>query len=611
MVEGGVSSRTVLGQDYMRWLTLEKAAYGGAVVLAIVLRLLLLGAWPLMPAEAAQALPAVAASAGREFDLIGTSPLLFGLQRFTFALFGASDAWARWWPALLGGFAPLLYFALRGPLGRGGALAAAYLWAVSPMVVFTTRLGLGSGLVPTLALAIVAGVALSTQPGDHRGRYWGPLLAAGALGLLLASGAGAYSVLLMGLCAVLVWRRSLAPVSGLLRARWKQVGGTFLLCFALGATFFLLTPEGLAAAVDLLGTWVAALRPSAGEYQAWEIGLRLLLSEPVLLLFGLAGLVMALRRRDRFGVFVGISAAVALLVSLIGGGRHPADLGLILLALTFLAGPVIARVLLSAWSCRHEIDAWLLVTVSTILLLSAALCLPGVFNPSNTSSWRQLYTIVGIVTVVLAGLLWLVYGVWGNWRTVILTFPLVPLLFGVAWGFGQLNGINYDRGAWRQAGVLHEVPAPALADLQRTALDLVSLHGTGKGEGAFDLVLPLAERNSIQPELQWALRAYPNVRLASSVSLAPAPVVVALPGEQPRLSSSYSGTEIPVLQRWEPSVLTDFYSRLRWVLYRESMQSGEMHSVVLWAKRLEIPVASGTWRAPVNGTQSQSGEIEQ
>jgi len=461
-----------------------------------------------------------------------------------------------------------------------------------------------------LALAIVAGVALATQSGDHRSRNLGPLLAAGALGLLLASGAGAYTVLLIGLSAVLVWRRSLAPVSELLRACWKQVGGTFLLCFALGATFFLSTPDGLAAAADLLGSWVAGLRPGVGEYKAWEIGLRLLLSEPVLLLFGLAGLVTAIRRKDRFGVFAGVSAGIALLVSLVGGGRHPADLGLILLALTFLAGPVVARVLLSAWSCRREIDAWLLVTVSTILFLSAALCLPGVFNPTNTSSWRQLYTIVGIVTAALAGLLWLVYGVWGNWRTVILTFPLVPLLLGVAWGLGQLNGINYDRGVWRQAGVLHEVPAPGLVDLQRTALDLVTLHGTGKGEGAFDLVLPLAEGDAMKPELQWALRDYPNVRLTPSVLLAPSPVVIAPPGEQPRLSSRYSGTEIPVLQRWEPSVLTDFYSRLRWVLYRESMQPGEMQSVVLWARRLEPPVASGAGGAPVNDTQPQRGEIE-
>ena len=610
MVEVGSSSRNNPLPEIMSELTLEKAGYGGAVVLALVLRLLLLGAWPLGPAEAAQALPAVAASAGREFDLIGMSPVLFGLQRILFVVFGASDAWARAWPALLGGLAPLLFFGLRGPLGREGALVAAYLWAVSPMAVFTSRLGLGFGLVPVLTLAILSGVAWSVRK-DAPGTGWSGLVAAGgALGLLLASASGAYTAILIGVSAVLVWRHSLARLSIALRACWKQVGGALLLCFALGSTFFFMAPGGLAAVADLLGSWVTALRPGVGEYQAQELGLRLVLSEPVLLLFGLAGLVSALRRNDRFGIFTGISLAFVLLVSLIGSGRHPADLGLIVLVLALLAGPVIARVLQSAWSCRHEVNAWLLVTVSTILFLTAALCLTGVLNPSNNASWRQLYMVVGIVTAALGGLLWLLYGVWGNWRTVALTIPLVPLMFGLAWGLGQVSGTNYDRGAWRQPGVLHEVPAPALADLQRELLDLASLNGKGKGEGRIDLVLPLAEKETLEPVLRWAFRAFPNVRLASSVSPAAAPLVVALPGEQPRLGPGYSGTEIAVLQRWQPSALPDFYSRLRWVLYREANQPAKVSAVVLWMKRpelLTLPVDEG---APVSAP-SGSGMVEQ
>jgi hypothetical protein len=604
MVEPVESHRTAVGQETMSWLTLETAAYGGAVVLALALRLLLLGTWPLGPAEAAQALPALAASAGREFDVTGLSPLLFGLQRILFVVFGASDAWARAWPALLGGLAPLLFFGLRDPLGRPGALAAAYLWALSPMAVFPSRLGLGDGLVPIFALAIVSGMAWSVRQDSPRAGRLGLVAAGAALGFLLASASGAYTAILMGVSAALVWRRSLTALSDALRASWKQVGGTSLLCFALGSTFFFMVPGGLAAAADLLGNWVTALRPGVGEYQAQEIGLRLLLSEPVLLFFGLAGLVAAVRRNDRFGIFAGISLAIVLFVALIGGGRHPADLGLSVLVLTFLAGPVIARVLRAGWSCRHEVDAWLLVTVSTILLLSAALCLPGIFNPSNTASWRQLYTAVGIVTAALAGLIWLVYGVWGNWRTVALAAPLVPLLFGLVWGLGQISGTNYDRGALRQPGVLHEVPAPAWVDLQRELLDLASLHGNGRGEGRIDLVLPYTEKDSLEPVLRWALRAFPNVRMASNISLAAAPVVVALPGEQPRLGSGYSGTEIAVLQRWEPSVLPDFYSRLRWVLYREAKQPGKVQTVVLWMKRPELPELPVDAGALFNGAQS-------
>jgi hypothetical protein len=595
----------------MGWLTLERAAYGGAVLLALLLRLLLLGAWPLGPAEAAQALPAVAAAAGRDFDLSGVSPVLFGGQRLLFALFGATDAWARTWPALLGGLAPLLFLGLTRPLGRGGALVAAYLWAISPMAVFASRLGLGYGLTPVFALAIVTGVAWSLRPESATARRPALMAAAGALGLLLASGPGAYTVLLMAVPAALIWRRSLAILSDVLKPCWKQAAGALFLCFALGSTFFFMAPSGLAAAADLLGSWITALRPGQGEYRGWEIGLRLVLSEPVLLVFGLAGIVTAVRRQDRFGIFAGALAGLVLLVSLVGSGRHPSDLGLAVLALTFLAGPVIAGVLLSAWSCRRELDAWLLVTVSTTLLLCAALCLPGIFNPANTASWRQLYTVVGILTAVLAGLLWLIYGVWGNWRTVALAAPIVPLIFGLAWGVGQATGINYDRGAWRQAGVVHEAADPGWIDLQRGLNDLTSLQGTGKGEGAVDLILPPVGRETLEPALRWALRAYPNVRVMPSVVPAAAPVVVALPGEQPRLSSRYSGTEIGVLRRWDPSLLTDFTSRLRWVLYREAKQPGEPINIVLWMKRPELPAAPADAGAVPGSTEPQGGVIEQ
>jgi hypothetical protein len=610
MAEAEASRRPTTSQEVMGWLTLERAAYSGAVVLALMFRLLLLGAETLGPAEAAQALPAVAAAAGREFELNGVSPLLFGLQRLPFVLFGASDAWARAWPALLGGLAPLLFLGLSRPLGRGGALVAAYLWAVSPMAVFTSRLGLGNGLVPIFALAIVSGVAWSLRADSAHSQRLGLTVTAGAIGLLLASGSGAYTVLMMALPAALIWRRSLPILASALKACWKQAAGVFLLCLVLGSTFFFMAPSGLAAAADLLGRWVRALRPEGGEYGGWEIGLRLVLSEPVLLVFGLAGVVMAFKRKDRFGIFASIFAGLALLVSLVGSGRHPSDLGLVVLALILLAGPVIARVLLSAWPCRREIDAWLLVSVSTMLLLSAALCLPGILNPGNTASWRQLYTAVGIVTAVLAGLVWLVYGVWWNWRTVALAAPVVPLFFGLAWGLGQVMAINYDRGAWRQPGVLHEAPAPAWGDLQQGVLDLASLHGTGKGEAAIDLVLSPLERESLDPALRWALRAYPNVRVIPSLSPAVAPVVVTLPGEQPRLSSRYSGTEIVVLQRWDPSALTDFYSRVRWVLYREAKQPGEARSIVLWMRRPELPAGSAGEGTELGGTEPQSGFIE-
>ena len=126
------------------WLTVERAAYAGIVVLALGLRLYGLGRVPLGPAEAAQALPAWAAVAGQPYDLTGVSPLLFGLQWLLFGLFGAGNAVARLWPALFGGLAPLLFYALRDRLTRGGALMGGLLWAISG--VEGSRRGSGWGI---------------------------------------------------------------------------------------------------------------------------------------------------------------------------------------------------------------------------------------------------------------------------------------------------------------------------------------------------------------------------------------------------------------------------------------------------------------------------------
>ena len=104
------------------WLTVERVAYGAIAVVALTVRLVGLGWSPLFPAEAMQALPAWAAATGRPYDLTGISPLLFSLQRRLFMPLGADEVLARCWPALLGGLASLLFYALRDRLTRGGAL---------------------------------------------------------------------------------------------------------------------------------------------------------------------------------------------------------------------------------------------------------------------------------------------------------------------------------------------------------------------------------------------------------------------------------------------------------------------------------------------------------
>ena len=577
------------------WLTTERAAYGLIALVALVARLVILGQSPLGADEAVQALRALEAARGVQTELVGVSPLLFGLQRVLFAAFAPSDTLARWWPALLGGLTVQLFFPLRRRLGRDGALASALLWAVAPMGVFTGRLGLSYGLVAPLALAVLAGLTGavdeldSARVGSQRRASLWLMFAFAAMGALLAAGPGAYTVLLIALVGALVEhkaaRQHLDELRPFLRTGLMSGGITFVLA----ATFFLSRPDGLAAAFDQAGAWLGAAWPGQGVYSPLQIMGRLLLSEPLLLGFGLAGAVRVLRKRDPFGSLCAWAAGLSVLVAVVGRGRHPADIGLIVLTLTLLAGPVVAHVIEGAWAQRRSVDAWLLFVVDLTLLGVAVMCLVSALNPSNNVSWRQLYTGVGIVTAVLAALLWLVYGVWGNWRTVACVFPVVLLVFGLVWGLSQLGGVNFDRGAWRQPGVLSEMPTRGWEDLQKELGDLAALHGSGARETPVDLVMHRATREDpgLAPALMWALRAFPSVRQSESVPQNPAPIVITLSGDQPALASTYRGAEFALVETWSPASLPDVYAWVRWILYREATVPGDQRSVILWVESAE------------------------
>lgn len=568
----------------VEWLTVERAGYALAVVIALGVRLYGLGDVPLGPTEALQALPAVDAARGALPNLADTSALLHVLQRLTFALFGATDGTARFWPALLAGLTPLLFYFLRRQLTPGGALAAAFIWSVSPLGVWSSRTGTGDALVPTFALALLALLAA-----EHRGKWWAALTGF-TLGLLLASGPNAYTVILAGGAALVVFGddlRGRRPDGDGERPPYATGGGQLgymglgFLAALVVASFFLAEPAALSAMFELPGRWLSDLIPGRGEYSPLEILARLLMAELFVFGFGIAGIVASIRRRDRFGIWLSVATGLALLVALIGRGRHPSDLALVALGLTLLAGPVVSRVVATAVGWGRERDPWLLFIVSLILLIAASFALPSGFNLTNNAEWRFLYTAVGIATLVMTLIVWIAYGVWDSWREVARVVPVVLLVIGLFWHVSEMVALSYDRGAWRQPGIVHETPAADLADLRKALLDFGGLTGGGQ-DAAVDVAWPSLEGNSIIPVLRWQLRDHETVRVAASLPGDPAPLVITPVGEQPRLDG-YSGTEFGIAQRWAPS-LSDLPTTLRWILYRESKVAPEKTRAILWIK---------------------------
>jgi hypothetical protein len=158
----------------------------------------------------------------------------------------------------------------------------------------------------------------------------------------------------------------------------------------------------------------------------------------------------------------------------------------------------------------------------------------------------------------------------------------VLLLFGLAWQIGQMVSLVYDRGAWRQPAVLHQVPATDLADLQKLLLNFGSLTGGGR-DATVDVAWPDLVTDPAAPVLRWQLRDFEAANFSASLPAEPARIVIT-PVEQQGKLDGYSGEEFGVLQRWTTGNLADFSSALRWLLYREALTQPEKTRAIFWVK---------------------------
>ena len=173
-------------------LSVEQALYALLFLLALGLRLYALGSLNLLSSwEAAQAWPVWLGSSAEQFPLqiAPVSPLLSTLQRALFLLTGGGSAfWARFAPACAGAGMVLAAWALRGRMGRGGALALAALFALDPWLLAFSRLAdsaILSALTGVLLLAWIfdgaAEASLSTRQIDRLAVVGGLFLISGPL----------------------------------------------------------------------------------------------------------------------------------------------------------------------------------------------------------------------------------------------------------------------------------------------------------------------------------------------------------------------------------------------------------------------------------------------
>jgi uncharacterized protein (TIGR03663 family) len=589
-------------------LSVERAAWLGVALLAAGLRIVQLGLRPLDQAEAVQALAAYDFGRGIAPAPAGTIPALFTGNTIGFALFGASDITARWLPLLAGLIMVLLPYWLRHRLGRGGALAASLLLALSPTAIFYSRALDGAVLVAASGLAVVVGLINFVDR-----RQPGALYAAAiAAGVGLCSGTGLWSLLFVlvafGLVLYLVdrlmgWQSGWSSiVAAALAARGQKgllakAGIVLAAVFGLVATTLVLHPAGVGQAADLLGMWAQGFLPREGGQPFIYPVLLLLRYEPLILLLGAIEMVRAAVRRPidpwwvsqpgspfPHTVFLMFWAGAALIIVLLGGHRTAGNTLWVLVPLALLGGQGVER----AWRWISTSRVWLGAAAATGVALTilaflylqvaayaqsnpaATVMLAGV-TVNTTSTYLMLAVVALTLLIGLAAAVWIWRGpaivLAGVWLTAV--FALGFLGFQAAWR------VNVARAADSRELMLEQTTVPGIRALVEE-LETLSLNVEGDAH-----TLALTVEEATGPVVAWYLREFEQDVVASLSGVPETLAVITLAGDEPAIGETFRGTAFPLRTRW---LLWGRWGQdlVRWFLFSEGPLPVVDQEVVLW-----------------------------
>jgi uncharacterized protein (TIGR03663 family) len=599
------------------WLTVERAAYVAVGFLAAALRFVQLGLRPLTEGEAAQALAAFHFSHGTiEAAPAGTIPALFTGNVAAFTLFGGSDAAARWLPALAGLILVLLPYGLRGRLGRGGALAASLLLALSPTAVYYSRALDGAILVATCGLAMVVG--LVNYFDSHRPTYL--YLAAAALGLGLCAGPATVTLLLI-FGAYAVWLFASARWLNRDRGRsalkdaWSAARGepglltwlgvTLAAVFGLVATTLVLHPAGIGNAADLLGAWIRGFGPGAGGQHPVYLVLVMLRYELLVLLLGLIAVGWWIRFRggqvswlprqahpgsafSHTGLLVFWAAAAAILV-LVVGDRLPGNLLLVVVPLALLAGQGLEQTW--HWLAWHvpwrEMATITAVALGLVVFLYLWIARATLIADSSTVSilGLTLYTTTGYLLLVLLAVLLLaalvaVAWYWRGARLVLASVWLTVVVVLSLFGFRTMWGASFANTADPRE-LLNLEPTPL--EVRYLVTELETLSETRLNDTH---ALPVTVEAQTGPVVAWYLRGFHKQTAVDSLANQPAPpdtlAAITLAAQNLPIGETFRGQSFPLHAYWQPWGL-DGRQWLRWFLFSEAYQPVVDREAVLWA----------------------------
>ena len=597
-------------EEPVSWLTIERVGYLVVGLLAAILRFAELGLRPLNEAEAVQALAALRLTDGSfQAAPSGTIPGLFTGNVLALTLMGAGDAIVRWLPALAGVILVLLPYGLRHRLGRGGALAASLLLAVSPSAVFFSRTLDGSIPVAACGLAIVVGLINLIDTGRPGGLY----LAAVGLGLGLTFGSGIYTTVLIllafGLLLYLQDRlrgpgagwSALQVAWGMLRDEkglWARAGGVLAATFGLMAMTLVLHPTGVGHAADLVGDWARSFLPEPdGQPPIYPL-LLLLRYELLIIVLGLVEIgrwIASKRCEPHETVEASFSfphtallifwALAATLVILVSGHRPAGNLLLVVVPLALLAGQGVER----AWRWSRWSQVWREATLFALTAFGL-----GIFlylqivayiqsSSAATASFAGITLLADSAYLILVGvglLLLIVLGVaawiWRGQHLLLSGGWLAVLLLLGLWGLKAMWGPSFARANDPRELMIVRTTSP---DVRLFAEHLGALSMELAGDAT---TLPVTIDASTGPVVAWTLRDFQQQSVVEELHAEPGTLAaVSLAAQDLPIGETFRGQGFVLRERWLPWGL-GAKDVIRWLLFTEVSSPVVEQEVVLW-----------------------------
>jgi len=541
-------------------ISFETVAWLAIIAIVAALRLARLEHLPLTIDESVRALASWQTAEGNVPD--GWSgDLTQAVTAYLFAIFGAGDQLARLAPALLGCLAVALCWPLSRYASAPGALVAAVLLAISPLLVHISRSGLPYAAGAALSMGMVVALFAFLKSRSPVSLFALTM----AAGLALASDAIATStaiLLLVFLALEATTFRSPAVGEALAEVRRNRalVLSTLLIflgALELGVTRFGTDIDRFSLPGIRLWTDMFDL-PRDGLPWHFHPGLLISYEVPALIL-GTVAYLWVLYRWVRGGTegvplfqrFLVIWASGAALIIASMTRREAGQLVLLLLPLALLAGCWLEALV-------SELD--LASLVKSLPFLTPVLFVVG-YLVLVLTDWARDGNVGGkggpadepatliLVTGGAIALLWLAWSYLG--RRAVTGYVVLGGLVSLVFLVHGATSAAYGRGSEFLAGERLDRQVPRLEK---------QLAAMGGAEGA------VATDMSFLPALGWYLRDVPGLVFTFSPP-AEANAYLAMPG-QPAPAGYRIDRRWPIAQGWVPHTI-DGLDWWRWLVYRE------------------------------------------